>query len=270
MMCLLFTRLNYFNTLALPCATAMAVILVMALTFAPAVMVVSTHFGLLDPKRANKTRGWRKVGTAVVRWPGPILVAATAAALVGVLALPGYRTNYDNRFYVPNDVPSNIGYAAAEKHFTSARMNPDMLMVEADHDLRNSRDMLVLDRIAKNIFRVLGIARVQSITRPLGPPMEHGSVPFQISAQAVSMNENLQFLKARLGDIQTMTDHLTSMIGIMRHMHDLSVQLADATHAGNVAAQDMSATTAELRDQLGAFVETATIETDIDLENDGE
>ena len=26
----------------------------------------------------------------------------------------------------------------------------------------------------------------------------------------------------------------------------------------------------ELRDQLGAFVETATIETDIDLENDGE
>jgi RND superfamily putative drug exporter len=225
----------------------------MALTFAPAVMVVSTHFGLLDPKRANKTRGWRRVGTAVVRWPGPILVAATAAALVGVLALPGYRTNYDNRFYVPKDVPSNIGYAAAEEHFTSARMNPDMLMIEADHDLRNSRDMLVLDRIAKNIFRVPGIARVQSITRPLGPPMEHGSVPFQISAQAVSMNENLQFLKARLGDVQTMTDHLTSMIGIMRHMHDLSVQLADATHAGDVAAQDMSATTAELRDQIADF-----------------
>jgi RND superfamily putative drug exporter len=132
-------------------------------------------------------------------------------------------------------------------------MNPDMLMVEADHDLRNSRDMLVLDRIAKNIFRVPGIARVQSITRPLGPPMEHGSVPFQISAQAVSMNENLQFLKARLGDVQTMTDHLTSMIGIMRHMHDLSVQLADATHAGDVAAQDMSATTAELRDQIADF-----------------
>ncbi len=53
-------------------------------------------------------------------------------------------------------------------------MNPDMLMVETDHDMRNSRDMLVLDRIAKNIFRVPGIARVQSITRPLGPPMEHG------------------------------------------------------------------------------------------------
>ncbi|MDH6247173.1 MMPL family transporter [Mycobacterium sp. OTB74] len=253
MMCLRFTRLNYFNTLAYPCATAMAVILVMALTFAPAVMVVSTRFGLLDPKRATKTRGWRRVGTAVVRWPAPILAAATAAALVGVLALPGYRTSYDNRFYVPSDVPSNVGYAAAEKHFTSARMNPDMLMVEAGHDLRNPRDMLVLDRIAKYIFRVPGVARVQSITRPLGPPMEHGSVPFQISAQAVSMNENLQFLKARLGDVQTMTNHLTSMIGIMRHMHDLSLQLADATHTAQGAAQDMSATTAQLRDQVADF-----------------
>ena len=161
----------------------MVVILAMGLTFAPAVLVVSGRFGLLDPKRQSNTRRWRKVGTAVVRWPLPILVAAAAVALVGVLALPGYRTNYNDRQYLPSDVPSNIGYAAAEKHFTAARMNPDLLMVEADHDMRNPRDMLVLDRIAKNIFRVSGIARVQSITRPLGPPMEHGSVPFQISAQ---------------------------------------------------------------------------------------
>lgn len=251
MMCLSFTRLNYFNTLALPCAIGMLVILAMAMTFAPAMLTVSSRW--LDPKRATKTRTWRRVGTAIVRWPAPILVAATAIAMIGVLALPGYRTSYDNRFYVPATVPSNIGYAAAEKHFTSARMNPDMLMVEADHDLRNPRDMLVLDRIAKYIFRVPGIARVQSITRPLGPPMEHGSVPFQVSAQAVSMNENLQFLKARLGDVQTMTDHLTSMIAIMGRMHALSVQLAQATHTAEGAAQDMSATTAQLRDQIADF-----------------
>ncbi len=118
MLCLHFTRLNYFNTLAVPCALGMLVILVMALTYAPAVLAVSSRFGLLDPKRATKTRGWRRVGTAIVRWPVPILAAATAIALIGVLALPGYRTNYDNRHYVPADVPSNIGNAAAEKHFS--------------------------------------------------------------------------------------------------------------------------------------------------------
>jgi RND superfamily putative drug exporter len=253
MLCLHFTRLNYFNTLAIPCALGMLVILVMALTYAPAVLAVSSRFGLLDPKRATKTRGWRRVGTAIVRWPIPILAAATAVALIGVLALPGYRTNYDNRHYVPADVPSNIGNAAAEKHFSSARMNPDMLMVETDHDMRNARDMLVLDRIAKNIFRVPGIARVQSITRPLGPPMEHGSVPFQISAQGVTMRETLQFLKARLDDTQTMTDHLTAMIAIMGRMHDLSVQLSDATHTSVAAVHDMQATTAELRDRVADF-----------------
>ncbi|NIH93782.1 RND superfamily putative drug exporter [Mycolicibacterium fluoranthenivorans] len=253
MLCLHFTRLNYFNTLAVPCALGMLVILVMALTYAPAVLAVSSRFGLLDPKRATKTRGWRRVGTAIVRWPVPILAAATAIALIGVLALPGYRTNYDNRHYVPADVPSNIGNAAAEKHFSAARMNPDMLMVETDHDMRNSRDMLVLDRIAKNIFRVPGIARVQSITRPLGPPMEHGSVPFQISAQGVTMRETLQFLKARLDDTQTMTDHLSAMIAVMARLHDLSVQLSDATHTSVGTVHDMQATTAELRDRVADF-----------------
>lgn len=253
MMCLHFTRLNYFNTLAIPCTLGMVAILAMALSFAPAVLVVSSRFGLLDPKRENKTRGWRKLGAAIVRWPLPILASATAVALVGVLALPGYRTNYDNRHYLPADVPANVGYAAAEEHFTSARMNPDMLMVESDHDLRNPRDMLVLDRIAKNIFRVPGIARVQSITRPLGPPMEHGSVPFQMSVQGVSMRENLQFMRARLDDTLKMADHLTSIIAIMERLHDLTVQLSDTTLGAAGATRDMQTTMSELRDQIADF-----------------
>ncbi|OBG38229.1 MULTISPECIES: RND family transporter [Mycolicibacter] len=253
MLCLHFTRLNYFNTLAVPCALGMFTILAMGLTFAPAVLAVSSRFGLLDPKQVTKTGGWRKVGTAVARWPLPILAAASAVAAVGVLVLPGYKTSYDNRHYIPASVPSNIGYAAAEKHFSSARMNPDMLMVESDHDMRNPRDMLVLDRIARNIFRVPGIERVQSITRPLGPPMEHGSVPFQISAQGVTMRENLQFLHARLDDTQTMADQLSSMITVMDRLHGLTVQLSDATHGTDEATHDMQGTMEEVRDRIADF-----------------
>ena len=75
----------------------MLVAVVAALTLGPAVVVVGSRFGLFDPKRKMKTRFWRRVGTAVVRWPGPILVASTAIALVGLLALPAYKTNYDSR-----------------------------------------------------------------------------------------------------------------------------------------------------------------------------
>ncbi|EUA33462.1 MMPL family protein [Mycobacterium xenopi 4042] len=35
--------------------------------------MVASRFGLLDPKRMTKTRGWRRVGTAAVRWPGRYL-----------------------------------------------------------------------------------------------------------------------------------------------------------------------------------------------------
>lgn len=79
-----------------------------------------------------------------------------ALALVGLLTLPGYRTNYNDRNYLPADLPANEGYAAAERHFSQARMNPEVLMVESDHDMRNSADFLVINKIAKAIFAVEG------------------------------------------------------------------------------------------------------------------
>ncbi|MGV0627374.1 MMPL/RND family transporter [Mycolicibacter minnesotensis] len=253
LLCLSFTRLNYFSSLALPCALGMLLLLAMALTLGPAVLTVSGNFGLLDPRSRRQSRGWRRLGAAIVRWPAPILVTAVVISLIGILALPGYRTNYSERQYIPDDVPSSVGYAAAERHFSSARLNPDTLLVEADHDLRNSRDMLVLDRIAKFIFRVPGIARVQSITRPLGPPMEHGSIPFQISMQGAAMRENLQFIRARMGDTLNMADQLGSLITIMERMYGLMEDLTRNTHTMVGTMHDMEETTATMRDHLADF-----------------
>lgn len=253
MMCLRFTRLNYFNTLAVPSALALATVLVMALTFAPAVLAVSSRFGLLDPTRQAQTRGWRRLGTAIVRWPAPIFVVATVISMVGLIALAGYRTSYNDLDYLPSDMGSVVSETAAEKHFTAARMKPDILMVETDHDLRNPRDMLVLEKVAKNIFRVPGIARVQSITRPLGSPIEHGSIPFQMSTQGVATRGLLKFLGSRLNDVLTMTDRLTDMIAILQRLHGLTLQLSEATHDSLGAMQDMQTTTANLRDHIADF-----------------
>src|SRR6202007_3458789 len=86
--CLRFTRLNYFQSLGIPAAIGILVALAAALTLAPAVITVGGLFGLFDPKRQMATRGWRRIGTAIVRWPGHIPVAAIAVALIGLLALP--------------------------------------------------------------------------------------------------------------------------------------------------------------------------------------
>ena len=111
--CLTFTRLPYFQSLGIPAAIGVLVALIAALTLAPAVLAIGRHFGLFDPKRAMRTQGWRRIGTAIVRWPGPILAATVAVALVGLLALPGYKTSYDARHYIPAWAPANMGYAAA-------------------------------------------------------------------------------------------------------------------------------------------------------------
>ena len=150
--CLSFTRLPYFQTLGVPLAVGMTVAVFVALTLGPAVITVASRFGLLEPKRAMRIRGWRRLGAVIVRWPGPRSCSRRSrSSLVGLLTLPGYQPNYNDRNYLPADLPANEGYAAAERHFSVARMNPELLLIETDHDLRNSADFLVIDKIAKAV-----------------------------------------------------------------------------------------------------------------------
>ncbi len=149
--CLHLPRLSYFKALGIPSALGLLVVIAGALTAAPAIVAVATRFGLLDPRRMIKVRGWRRIGTAIVRWPGPVFVASLLIALVGMMVVPGMKISYNDRYYIPRNLPSNVGYVAAEQHFSAARLNPDILMVEGDHDMRNSSDMILLDRIAKEV-----------------------------------------------------------------------------------------------------------------------
>lgn len=240
MLTLRLTRLSYFNSLAYPSAIALLIVVAAAMTVAPAILVVASRRGLLDPKRMMRTKGWRKVGTATVRWPKPILAAATTVVLLGILAMVGYKTSYDDRRYIPADVPANVGYAAAEKHFSTARLNPDIMTVETDHDMRNPTDMIVLDRIAKALFRIEGIAMVQSITRPLGSPIAHSSIPYQISMSTVPITQNLQFLKQRVGDINGMSDDLGAMIASMTQMQALMVRMSESMNTTTESAKGMA------------------------------
>ena len=129
-----------------------------ARTLAPAVLTLGARVGVFEPRRAARTRGWRRIGTGIVRWPGPVLVVACALAMIGLLALPGYKTSYDSSPYMPASVASNVGYAAADRHFSRARLEPELLMIETDHDMRNPADMLILDRVAKGGVREIIVA----------------------------------------------------------------------------------------------------------------
>ena len=251
--CLSFTRLPYFQSLGIPAAIGVLVSLVASLTLAPAVLVVGSRFGLLEPKRKTAKRGWRRIGTAIVRWPGPILIASLALAFVGLAALSGYKVSYDVSRYMPASAPSNVGYAAAERHFSKARLNPELLMIETDHDLRNPTDMILLERVAKAVFHTDGIAQVQSITRPLGTPLDHTSIPFQISTQSAAQINNLPYQQDRAADLLKQVGVINDSIDVLRQQYALQQQSSAVTHEQSQAFQETVATTQELRDKIANF-----------------
>jgi RND superfamily putative drug exporter len=251
--CLSFTRLPYFQTLGVPLAVGMVVAVFVALTLGPAMITVASRFGLLEPKRAMRIRFWRRLGAAVVRWPGFILLLTVALALVGLLTLPGYEPSYNDRKYLPADLPANQGFAAAERHFPVSRMNPEMLLVETDHDLRNSADFLVIERITKAVTKVPGIGRVQSITRPEGKPLKFSTIPAQLSMSGVSQEMNESYMQRVMDLMKVQGDDMQRTVDTMNRMIVLLEEMSATTHSMVGKTNEMAVDIAELRDHISDF-----------------
>ncbi len=251
--CLHFTRLPYFQTLGVPLAIGIMVAVLASLTMAPAMLVIGSRFGLFESKRAARTRGWRRVGTAVVRWPGPILAAALALALVGLIALPGYKTSYNDRKFMPASLAAMQGFAAADRHFSQARMNPEVLMVQTEQDLRNSADMLIIERIARNVFHTPGIARVQTISRPLGTPIDHTSIPYQMGMQSVGQQLTRDYMQAEMDNMLVMANQIDTMVTTMETMIGIMKELTGITHDIVGQTKSMVNKVTDLRDRISEF-----------------
>jgi putative drug exporter of the RND superfamily len=253
LLCLSFTRMSIFQTVGMPCAVGMLVAVVVALTLVPAVLAIGSRVGLFDPTRMIGVRRWRRIGTAIVRWPGPILVATLAITLIGLIALPGYQTSYDDRRYIPQDVPANLGYAAADRHFSQARMMPDILIIESDHDMRNPADFITLHKLAKAIFGVPGVSRVQSITRPEGTPIERTSIPFLISMQNAGQQQMMKHMKDRVDDMGTQADMLARQIELAKRLYDIQAKITDVTLDSVAITKEVTVVMDDMRDNVANF-----------------
>ncbi|WP_244168146.1 RND family transporter [Mycobacterium paraffinicum] len=251
--CLSFARMPFYHTAGVPMATGILVAVLGSMTLVPAVLVIASRFGLMEPKRVVRTRGWRRIGTAVVRWPGPILAAASAVALVGLIALPGAKVNYNERPYMPESTAAVAGFAAAERHFSQARMNPEIMMVQTDQDLRNSADMLIIEHIARNVFHTPGIARVQGITRPLGTPLDHTSIPYQIGMQSVGQQLTRDYMRSQMDAMLFMADQMETMVSTMEGMIAIMHELTGVTHNMVQQMKSMVAEMNDLRSHISDF-----------------
>ena len=132
-------------------------------------------------------------------------------------------------------------------------MNPELLLVEGDRDLRNSADFLVIDKIAKAVFRVPGIGSVQAITRPQGKPLEFSTIPAQLSMGGVNQTMNRKYLQDRIDDMVVQADDMQHTIDTMTRMIALMEEMSATTHQMVGQDRNMAVDVAELRDHISDF-----------------
>ena len=166
----------------------------------------------------------------------------------------GIQTQLQRPEVYPQRYPRQSGVGGRRATFSPvANESPEILLVEADHDMRNPADFLILNKLAKAVFAVPGISRVQAITRPEGTPIEHTSIPFLLSMQGAGQLAILPFQKERMNDMLKQADEMATTINLMQRMYDSMQQLVNTTHHMVGQTHEMEAITDELRDHIADF-----------------
>ncbi|AZP80170.1 RND family transporter [Mycobacterium avium subsp. paratuberculosis] len=248
--CLTFARLNYFHTMGPAVAITMLFTIAAAMTLGPALLTVGSLFGMFDPRTDSKGRLYRRIGASVVRWPVPILVASSAIVMVGAIFVPTYRQNYDDRQYQPRNAPANLGFQAADRHFPKSKLFSEMLMIETDHDMRNSADFISLDRVAKALIRLHGVAMVQGMTRPLGRALEHASIPYLFTTQGSGNGQQLPFNREQNSNTDAQAEIQVHSVAVLRKEIGFFQKVSDELHQTVLTVEDLQRVSDEMNEEV--------------------
>ena len=240
------------STMGAPVAIGMIVVVAIAVTLGPAVLFLGSRVGLYEAKRPAQSRFWRRVGTAVVRWPAPIFVASLFVVLIGIVIVPGYKPAYNDRYYLPGR-PGEHRVRRCRPAFHSGQDEPRYPDGRGRPRHAQPADMLVLNKISSNVIHTEGIAMVQNITRPLGIPIQHSSIPFQTSVQGQTSNMNLPFQRDQLANQLNTIDETNRSIDILEKQYQLSLEQTKLTQDSAAKSQELLETTQELRDNIANF-----------------
>ncbi|MCV7243771.1 RND family transporter [Mycobacterium mantenii] len=248
--CLTFARLNYFHTMGPAVAITMLFTIAAAMTLGPAVLTVGSLFGMFDPRTNVHGRLYRRIGASVVRWPVPILVASSAVVMLGAIFVPSYRQNYDDRQYQPASAPANLGFQAADRHFPKSKLFSEMLMVETDHDMRNSADFISLDRVARALIRLHGVAMVQGMTRPLGRALEHASIPYLFTTQGSGNGQQLPFNREQNSNTDAQAEIQAHSVAVLRKEIGFFQKVSDELHQTVLTVEDLERVSQEMNEEV--------------------
>lgn len=238
-----FADLAIFATTGPAMAICVAVTVAVSLTFAPALL---RWFGpRIGPAKApGPDSAWTRLGDYVAWQPGKVLMISTAALVALAAFTPTMVISFDERSAQPEDTPSNQGLAALARHFPRYETLPDYVVVRSAHDMRNSRDLAVLNAVSIAVEKVPGVDSVRSITQPAGEPIEPASIAYQageVGDGLAEAEEKLREGRPGLRDLADGTDKL----------HDALGKVADGADLAADGAGDLGTGSSRISDGIG-------------------
>ncbi len=249
-LCMVFADLGFFNTTGPAVAVSIAVNLVLSLTLTPALLALAGKRGWAEPRESKAAGVWQRVADLVATHPVRML-AASAVPLVLLAALfPLVDLSYDIRDPLPDDAESNRGYALLARHFPVNEVLPDYVVIQADHDLRNTRDLALIERASAAVAQHEGVALVRTITRPTGEPITQASVAYQSGLVGDRLGEAKDQVARGAGGAQQLAD------GADR-LDDGASQLADGADQAVAGADRIAAATARLSRGMTKLIDGA-------------
>jgi putative drug exporter of the RND superfamily len=163
---MVFTQLGAFKNVGPALAIAIAVALFAAVTFLPALMVLTGRRGWIKPGRDRTTRFWRVVGTRIVRKPVIHLAASLTVLLILAACSMFTNFNYDDSKTLPKDVESSVGYDILAQHFPLNATIPEYLVVHSDQDLRTPPALVDLKQMEQRVGQLPDIAAIRQAPVP--------------------------------------------------------------------------------------------------------
>jgi RND superfamily putative drug exporter len=223
--CLSLAKVGAFHSFGIPCAIGVLIVMTASLTLTPALIALSGRRGWLEPPRSVISGRWRRIGVRVARWPGPIFVASTGLIVLLAIPLAGLHTSWNQPADTPADTESNRGYAVMDRHFPANQLFPDIVTVEAGHDLRNPSGLIAVERVARQLMAIPGVRMVQSPSRPAGTVPDEATFSYQAGVIGRQLGRSIDSLSgwmARANDLEADLSQMRAAVDLLGHGMDRS------------------------------------------------
>ncbi|HEY1842555.1 MAG TPA: RND family transporter [Mycobacterium sp.] len=163
---MVFTHLGAFRNVGPALACSIAVALLAAVTFLPALMVLAGRRGWIKPRRELTTRFWRRSGIRIVRRPAAHLIGSLTVLIILAGCAMFARFNYDDSKTLPQSVESSVGYATLARHFPLNATIPEYLVVHSPQDLRKPATLVDLKQMEQRVGQLPDIAAIRGAPPP--------------------------------------------------------------------------------------------------------